>query len=71
MIAILPAVQANCSRIRRYAAVSARTLRDVKRIANRYHRRFLNFHTHQMQLDPESFYDDPFNAPSRSAWDLC
>jgi len=70
MIATLPAVQADCSHVKRYTYISARALRHEKRIANRRHRRYLNRVTRQMSFNPELFYDEPFNAPSLSSWDL-
>lgn len=70
MIATLPAVQANCSRCKRYACMSARYVRYEKRNANRRHRRALNRTTRKFINDPESFYDEGFNAPSLSSWDL-
>ncbi len=70
MITTRPSVQANCSRVKRYICVSDHTLPIAKRLANRRHRRYLNALTRQMQLDNELFYDEPFNAPSLSTWDL-
>lgn len=70
MIATLPAVQANCSRCKRYACMSDRFIRDEKRIANRRHRRYLNQVTRSFVLDPELFDDEGFCAPSLSSWDL-
>ena len=70
MIATLPAVQANCSRVRRYACIGEDTIRYEKRNANRRHRRALNLATRQMCHDPERWWDEGFNAPSLSSWDL-
>jgi hypothetical protein len=70
MIATLPAVQANCSRCRRYACLSDNFIRDEKRIANRRHRRALNRATREIQKDPERWWEEGFNAPSLSSWDL-
>jgi hypothetical protein len=50
--------------------MNARLKRDNKRIANRRHRRALNRVTRKMKIDPESFYDEGFNAPSFSNWDI-
>ena len=70
MIATFPAVQGGCGRVRRYACVSDRCMRDSKRIANRRHRRYLNAVTRSFTKDPELFYDESFSAPTLSAWDL-
>jgi len=70
MIATLPAVQANCSHVKRMACISSNCIRTEKRIANRRHRRALNRITRQFVRDPERFDDEGFNAPSLSSWDL-
>jgi hypothetical protein len=70
MIATLPAVQGNCSRVKRYACIGAKSLRDDKRNANRRHRRALNRATRRMCQDPELWWNEGFNAPSLSSWDL-
>ena len=70
MIATFPAVQHGCSHAHRYVCIQARTMRELKRIANRRHRRYLNAATRRMQADPESFYDEPFSAPTLTTWDL-
>ena len=70
MIATLPAVQASCSRVHRYVCMGADTLLFFKRNANRRHRRALNRATRQMAQDPERWWDEGFNAPSLSSWDL-
>ena len=70
MIATLPAVQANCSRVKRYACIGPKSLSDDKRNANRRHRRALNRATRRMEGDPERWWDEGFNAPSLSSWDL-
>lgn len=70
MIATLPAVQANCSRVKRYACMSDNFIRDEKRIANRRHRRYLNRVTRSFIQDPELFDSEGFDAPSLSSWDL-
>jgi hypothetical protein len=66
----LPAVQAYCSRVRRYNCVSDRFIRREKRIANRRHRHYLNKITKTFILKPWLFDDEAFNAPSTSSWDL-
>ncbi len=71
MIATLPAVQYNCKYARRLVCMSAAVVRDDKRIANRRHRRYLNRVTREFTRDPELFYDEGFNAPTLSSWDLC
>lgn len=70
MIATLPAVQANCSRVKRYACIGDNFIRDEKRIANRRHRRYLNRVTRSFIKDPELFDSEGFDAPSLSSWDL-
>jgi len=70
MITSKPAVQADCSHVKRYACISSQCIRDHKRIANRRHRRALNRITRRFVLDPESFDDECFNAPTMSTWDL-
>ena len=71
MIATKPAVQSSCKDAKRIVHMSARHIRDEKRIANRRHRRALNKATRKCQHDPERFYDEGFNAPTLSSWDLC
>lgn len=70
MIATLPAVQWNCKKVSHYICQSATGKRHEKRIANRRHRRALNRVTRGFTHDPERFYDEGFNAPSLSSWDL-
>ena len=70
MIATLPAVQANCSHVHRYVCIKRDTIREEKRNANRRHRRALNRATRRMAQDPERWWDEGFNAPSLSSWDL-
>lgn len=70
MIATLPAVQFSCKRVRHYVCLSAQTLRYAKRNANRRHRRALARVVRLMCRDPERFWDEGFNAPSLSSWDL-
>ena len=71
MIATLPAVQYIIKKAWRVIKKRARMARYAKTHANRRHRRALNRATRRMALDPERFYDDGFNAPSLSSWDLC
>ena len=66
----IPAVQANCSHVKRYVYVSANCIRDEKRMANRRYRRALNTITRNFIIDPEAFDDECFNAPSLSTWDM-
>lgn len=70
MIATLPAVQANCGRVDRYACIDSKTIAWYKRSANRRHRRALNRATRELARDPERWWDEGFNAPSLSSWDL-
>lgn len=70
MISSLPAVQANCSHVKRNACVSDKFIRDEKRIANRRHRRALNRATRMIQKDLDRWWDECFNAPTLSGWDL-
>jgi len=70
MIATLPSVQASCKHVKRYVCLGAKHLRYAKRNANRRHRRALNRATRLMIQDPERFWDEGFNAPSLSSWDL-
>ncbi len=69
MIATKPAVQ-NIRRVKRYVCLGSNHLRFAKRNANRRHRRALNRITRRFIQDPERFYDEGFNAPSLSTWDL-
>ena len=66
MITSLPAVQAHCSRIGR----GPNAIRCAKRTANRRHRKALDRSTRRMILDPERWWDEGFNAPSLSDWEL-
>lgn len=70
MIATLPAVQANCSHVNRHSCIKSDTIREEKRNANRRHRRALNRAARRIAQDPERWWDEGFNAPSLSSWDL-
>ena len=70
MITTLPAVQSNCSHVKRYTYISRGALRGAKRDANRRYRRYLNQVTHGFIKDPELFESEGFDAPSLSTWDL-
>lgn len=65
-----PAVQAECSRVRRYITMGRKELRTHKRNANRQHRRCLNAITRSFQIDPDLFDSEDFGAPTLSSWDL-
>ena len=71
MITTLPSVQYGCKKARRMICETSSTRYRYKRIANRRHRRALNRITRAFVLDPERFYDEGFNAPSLSDWDIC
>jgi hypothetical protein len=66
----LPAVQSGVSHVFRFVCRSPEGHRADKRIANRRYRRYLNALTRNFQHDPDSFDDEPFDAPSSSSWDL-
>lgn len=70
MIATLPAVQSECSRVFRYVCRGSKGHAHDKRIVNRRHRRYLNTVTRSFAHNPELFYDECFTAPSLSTWDL-
>lgn len=71
MIASLPAVQFSCKHARHIICFDRINARWDKRNANRRHRRALNHVTRGFIHDPERFYDEGFNAPSLSSWDIC
>lgn len=71
LIPTKPAVQHNCKDAYRIISSSRKHKRWEKRNANRRHRRAFNAATRRMTHDPERFYDEGFNAPSLSSWDLC
>ena len=70
MITSLPSVQFSIKRAYRYVIKGAKTAKWQKTNANRRHRRALNRVTRLMQLDPDRFYNEGFNAPSLSGWDI-
>jgi hypothetical protein len=70
MITSLPAVQFSCRWARRVVSNGRSARRSDKREANRCHRRALNRATRAMRVDPDRFYDETFNAPSLSDWDI-
>lgn len=70
MIATKPAVQFNCKSSQIYVCLSAEYRRWFKRVANRRHRRALNRAVRRMEIDVELFYNEGFNAPSLSSWDI-
>jgi hypothetical protein len=70
MIATLPAVQANCRGLARYCSWGRSAKMNDERSANRRHRRASNRATRRMVVDPERFYDEGFNAPSLSDWEV-
>lgn len=67
MITALPAVQWLHPRSRKYFDIYPST---AKRMANRRHRRALNQTTRMLELDPDAFDVETFDAPSLSTWDL-
>lgn len=70
MIATLPAVQAGISHADRYICIGPVTIRYFKRHANRRHRRYLNACTRRIHHDVETWWDECFEAPSLSTWDV-
>jgi len=70
MITSLPSVQFSIKRAYRHIYKDAASARWQKTHANRRHRRALNLTTRAMRVDPERFYDESFNAPSLSGWDI-
>lgn len=70
MISTLPSVQFSCKKARRYICYSAKSKRDDKRIANRRHRRAFNRITQRLTHDPETFWDEGFNVPTLSDWEI-
>jgi hypothetical protein len=71
MITSLPSVQFDIKHAYRVSCKDAKTAKWEKTHANRRHRRALNRMTRRMQLDPERFDNEPFDAPSLSGWDIC
>ncbi len=70
MITSLPSVQFGCKLAYSRIRCSSRNKRLEKRNANKRHRRALNRITEKFAHDPESFFDEGFNVPSMSAWDV-
>jgi hypothetical protein len=70
MISSLPAVQFSCKHARRVIIYRASAKRADKRNANRRYRRVLNHTTRLIFNDPERFYDEGFDTPSLSSWDI-
>lgn len=70
MITSLPAVQHSCKVAWRRIKRPAGSAKRFKTTANRCHRRTLNRATRLICRDPEWFYDECFNAPSLSSWDI-
>lgn len=69
MISALPAVQAKICHARRIVWHSASNSR-YKREANRRFRHVFNAKVRLLQDEPERWYDEVFDAPSLSTWDL-
>ena len=70
MITSLPSVQFSIKRAYRHIYKDAKSAKWQKTNANRRHRHALNRVTRAMTIDPERFYDEGFNAPSLSGWDI-
>jgi hypothetical protein len=70
MITSLPSVQFSIKRAYRHIYKDAKNAKWQKANANRRHRRALNRVTRAMRLDPERFYNEGFDAPSLSGWDI-
>lgn len=64
----LPAVQANCSRVSRYACIGS--IKPYKRTANRKYRRKLASIIRRLTAKPWLWFNETFSAPSLSSWDL-
>jgi hypothetical protein len=70
MITSLPSVQFSIKRAYRHIYKAAKSAKWMKTHANRRHRHALNRATRAMCLDRNRFYDEAFNAPSLSGWDI-
>jgi hypothetical protein len=70
MIASLPSVQFSIKEAYRHIHKRASSAKWWKANANRRHRHALNRATKAMCLNPERFWDEGFNAPSLSGWDI-
>lgn len=66
----LPAVQKSVQRVKRYACLGPNHLRFEKRHANRLQRRALNRATARIEFDVELWWEECFDAPSLSGWDM-
>jgi len=63
-----PAVQHNTKHIN--VCYSPNAKRKDKRIANRRYRHALNSTTRKLQKDSERFWNEGFNTPTFSDWDI-
>lgn len=70
MLTSLPIVQHDVKQARRVIDCSAWSMRAFKCMAHRAHRRAINRTMRILRHDPERFYDEPFDAPSLSGWDI-
>jgi hypothetical protein len=70
MITTLPAVQHNCKHARRFISYGPKAKHTDKRIANRKYRRILNRITNTFIYNSELFYNETFDIPSLSSWDI-
>jgi hypothetical protein len=70
MFTTLPAVQFNCKDASHFVRISGCVKRWEKRNANRRHRRALDAAVRRLTHDIERWYDEGFNAPSLSSWEL-
>ena len=70
MIASHPAVDASCRSGQLYCRIGRGTKTQLKKQANRRHRRYLNRATFSFIKDPELFDAEGFDAPSLTSWDI-
>jgi hypothetical protein len=70
MITSLPSVQFSIKSAYRHIYKDAKSAKWQKANANRRHRHALAMTTRGFQRDPERFYDECFDAPSLSGWDI-
>lgn len=68
MTSSFPAVQKNCKYV--HVTWSEDSKREDKRIANRRHRRHLNRRTKSIENNVELWYEEGFDAPTLSSWDI-